>query len=478
MVAKLSRYIVFLGPVLLAGCGGSKGTIQINVVTSPIDDPFKGATQVTFTVGPKSKTVPVIDGHYEFSLDQEPPKTPAPITVRVLDAADNTLGYGATPTLSLQAVDQGPFAVWVGRPGTVAAALAKLPSPRTEMAAVGAAGLGVLFAGGRDGSGALKSSAVYNVFTHSMFVVTDMSTARGGAVAIASPPRATVFGGSQGGPFGSTTGALGSAELFDPSTGTGLWAAVPADSTPEARSFANILTLGSGSGLVTGGAGESGAPLASALLIATGGTARLTPVMSGMQSARLHHCGAAARFPEGDGALLIGGLADGDPGPVLEKFVGQNFTSQALDPTGIKNVWDATATAVSGGVILVGGSAPSGGARTALNSVTFIPTDISGPPVIYDGLLSSPRAGHTTTKIGEDLLICGGVDDTGAPIASCDFIGTNPVVLKTRIATGVARTGHVAVALETGPVLLAGGVGADGQPLDSIEIYTPAAPAP
>jgi hypothetical protein len=169
---------------------------------------------------------------------------------------------------------------------------------------------------------------------------------------------------------------------------------------------------------------------------------------------------------------LIGGLADGDPGPVVERLVGQAFTTVTAD--GVENRWDASATGISGGVLLVGGTIPNmTGVRTATTSVIFLPTENPGTPMRYDALLPTPRAAHTATLIGDDLLLCGGIDNTGAPVASCEVIGTNPIVWKRTLPTGTARTGHVAVALETGPVLIAGGVDASGAPVASIEIYTP-----
>ncbi len=41
------------------------------------------------------------------------------------------------------------------------------------------------------------------------------------------------------------------------------------------------------------------------------------------------------------------------------------------------------------------------------------------------------------------------------------------------VALSLPRHGHVASVLETGPLILAGGLGDNGQPLASIDIYTP-----
>ena len=46
-------------------------------------------------------------------------------------------------------------------------------------------------------------------------------------------------------------------------------------------------------------------------------------------------------------------------------------------------------------------------------------------------------------------------------------------MIKQTIMLGTARRGHSAQVLETGPIVIAGGLGADGTPLTSMEIYTP-----
>jgi hypothetical protein len=416
-----------LALLLAAACGGKKGTVEIDIVVSPLDDPFTFAAQARFTIGDQMQSVPVTNGHFSFSIDLDPPKDAEPIIVEALDSAGNVIGHGQTPALALQPIDQGPFSVWVGRPGTVAAARAALAAGRTEIAAFGATGLGVMFAGGRDATGAaLANTAVYDVYTHAIIQSEDgslkpMTTPRAGAAATASSPRGIVYGGAQSTGIGTAGGALASGELFDPSGG-GLWSAVPASAATDAAYAPQTTILGSGSALVSGGLSATGDAITSALLISTSGTITLTP-LSPMVAKRYRHASGAARFPDGDGALLIGGLADGDPGPPVERLIGQAFTT--FTANGVENRWDATATALSGGVLLVGGTIPGASGRVATTSVVFIPTETTGDPQRYDTLLPTPRAQHTATLVGDDLLLCGGVDATGAPIASCELIGTN-----------------------------------------------------
>ena len=88
--------------------------------------------------------------------------------------------------------------------------------------------------------------------------------------------------------------------------------------------------------------------------------------------------------------------------------------------------------------------------------------------------LSVARAGHTASLTGGDLVVCGGVDDTGVAQASCDVLDAMTYGRKSTVplADGAHRP-QLGRRMETGIVVIAGGIGADGAPLASMEIYTP-----
>jgi hypothetical protein len=458
---------------LLLGCGGKQGTISLNIVVSPIDDPFASAAQVRFTLGDSTHiaTVPVSGGHFNFKLDQKPTNMMGVITVEALDGAGQLIAHGQTPQLSLAALDQGPIAVWVGRPGQIAAAPATLPWARSEMAAAPVPGLGVVYAGGRDANeAATNTSAVYDVFTHQTIETATMTAARAGAVAVAAlGVRAVVFGGAQAAGAGATGTSLNSAELFDPTEGHGLWAAVPNAPSFAPRSAPQLTVLAGGAGLVTGGADDSGQPLASAALITTAGAAHVDAISGPMVAPRLGHAAAPAHFPSGDGALLVGGLASAGAGPIAERLIGQAFT--AYDVPGVDNRIGATATTLqSGAVLILGGSIA--GAKAVASGAAIVPSDPAGVTPLPSAL-SVPRVDHSATVVGNDVLVCGGADAAGHALSTCDLIDGTTYALKTTLNLAAPRQGHSALALETGPVVIAGGRGSDGAPLSTIEIYTP-----
>jgi hypothetical protein len=458
----------------VAACGGRSGTLSLTIVTSPTDDPFGSAANVRITVGDGKtiKTVPVSGGKFSFNIDQKPlaEGDGAIVRVEALDSAGTVIAYGTTPLLSLQPVDQGPYAVWVGRPGTLKPAAAQLPAPRSEMATAAITGLGVLYSGGRDATGAaIAKTCVYDVYTQSILETADLSAVRAGAVGGAiTGIRATVFGGAQDAGFGNPKKALATTELFDPTVGVGLWSPLAGDDV-DARSQPSLTTLGSGSLLIAGGFDTNGNRLATAALMSTTSSPRLSKISGPMVAARAGHAVAPAKFPDGDGALLFGGLGTGSLEPIVERLVNQSFSTYDLGQ-GITNRVGATATALADGrVVILGGDDGTGPLASGLVVTPLVPAQVA----MLATALSAPRAGHTAIRVGNDILVCGGATTGDEVAASCDLIDGGALTIKETIPMGTGRKDHTAVQLETGPVLITGGTDAKGAPLGSIEIYTP-----
>ena len=145
----------------------------------------------------------------------------------------------------------------------------------------------------------------------------------------------------------------------------------------------------------------------------------------------------------------------------------------------LPNLWNATATTFNAGAsVFVMGGGVAGGAAT--NSAFVITTMANGAVTVADvtsALVLPARKNHTATLVGNDILLCGGVDAGGKAIGSCDLVTTSPSVnydtTKNPIPNLIPRQNHVAVALETGPVLFVGGDDGAGNSTAQIDIYTP-----
>jgi hypothetical protein len=462
-----------LALVAITACGGKSGTLTLNLVTSPGDDPFVDAANVRFTVGTDTShvtTVPVSMGHFSYKISFKPNDMTGPVLIEALDGSGAVVAHGQTPYLLLSAVDQGPIAAWVGRPGRVQPAAAMMPKALAEMATTYVPGLGVLYAGGRDATATPQpDTSVYDVFTHGIISTAPMDHAR--AAAVAGPTtnvQSVVYGGATSQGFGTASTVDGELQLFDPTVGVGVWAALPVD-TFAARGYATRVLLGSGAILVSGGVDGSGTALSSAGLINNTSGIRLSTLSSPMAAARVHHAAAPAKFPDGDGALLFGGLPAGTTSaPVAERIVGQAFTQ--YDVGALENRNFATATTMpNGDVLILGGSTAAGAQASGIVITPTVPATVTPLPMA----LSVARSGHSASLTGGDLVVCGGTDATGTAQATCDVLDAMTYGRKSTVPLATARTGHSSETMETGVVVIAGGVGGDGAPLASIEIYTP-----
>jgi hypothetical protein len=149
-------------------------------------------------------------------------------------------------------------------------------------------------------------------------------------------------------------------------------------------------------------------------------------------------------------------------------MVGQSFAAYTV--TGLENRIGATATPLpSGGVLVLGGTVDG----IAVSSGVAIDTTQDPPTVTpLPTAMSAARVGHSATLLAGAVLVCGGADQNNRPVGSCDVIDLSTFTRST-VMMANARRGHSALALETGPIVIAGGFGDDGQPISSIEIYTP-----
>lgn len=184
----------------------------------------------------------------------------------------------------------------------------ELQTPRYEAVAAGLPDGQVLIAGGyNDSSGYLATAELFNpaadTFTSlASSGASELQTARAGAAAAALPDGQILIAGG----YNGNTGYLASAELFNPATGT--FTALPASGSTElqtARAGAVAATLPDGQVLIAGGENGSGA-LQSAELF-NPATDTFTPLpASGATELEAPRAGAvAAELP--DGQVLIAG---------------------------------------------------------------------------------------------------------------------------------------------------------------------------
>ncbi len=472
-----SIYASLVLGLTLAACGGQTGNLPLTIHVSPGDDPFAhDAAEVRFTIGTGTPTtVAVTQGHFKYNVSVNPNNNLQAITVEAIDANGNVIARGKTAPVALQTIEDDNTGVWVGRLGTFAVADTTLPTARAEFATIAVPGVGIVYAGGRDASGAVLNEApLFSTLLQTMFIqVPALNTARAGAVGgPLTNGEGFIFGGSTAVGFGATATPVNSVELFSlNSLGVGQWSPVAAGATPVDARTLPALSITGNSAVMTGGLDLNGGPLQSSLQVSLSGAGTPSPVGS-MAAPRFRHAQTNAHFATGgDGLLLFGGLPDNSTLPVAETLTGQTFGPYP-DLNSLGNRRGATATTTSSGDVLILGGEDATGALASgfAATVSVMPAKITQ----ISAALSVARVGHTATLLASgDILVCGGANATGTLQASCDLLDGASYGIKQTLPLAAARRDHSAATLDNGIVIIAGGFGSDGAPLKSIEIYTP-----
>jgi hypothetical protein len=199
-----------------------------------------------------------------------------------------------------------------------------------------------------------------------------------------------------------------------------------------------------------------------------------------------------AALPDGR-AVRIGGVDEaGDAVAVLELIDARPppRASTPLETLDGPAVVDASVTAlVDGGVLIAGGATQAApGAPFVVAPAAYLVRAGEGgglePPIAIDPLPSLPRASHTATRLGDqvgaDVLLIGGRDADGAPVAQAELFRplSGAFELVDGAALAVPRWDHAAVRLPGGFVLVVGGLtddplGDDPLPVETVELYDP-----
>ncbi len=335
----------------------------------------------------------------------------------------------------------------------------------------------VLIAGGRDSTGALKSAEVYDPATDVWKPTADMNIARGDHTAtLLRNGKVLVTGGS------SSSGTLDTAEVYDPSTSS--WS-LTANIMPNKRADHTATLLADGKVLAVGGWNTSATNVIRGCDIYDPATNTWTTAGTLVTARRFHT--ATMLF---DGRVLAAG---GDTSAALK-------TSELYDPA--TNKWTQqtsqmhvghfrhTATLLPNGKVLV---------VSGLQSTTSAPSSFSGSANLFDPSnqqwtsVTAPagRDEHTATLLANGkVLIVGGytIQASGAGSNSINNVDTTelydpakgtsvPFSDTTKIT--FPRDAHTATLLPSGKVLIVGGrsqvTDAAGSPvemlMDKVELY-------
>jgi hypothetical protein len=239
----------------------------------------------------------------------------------------------------------------------------------------------------------------------------------------------------------------------------------------------DAVTFGDGSGLYAGGTDQ---PLGAGAAIV--GIDRFDPLTGVFEQLGAAAPRTGARFaPFGGRGVIAGGreatglaafvelvTVDAVPGRRIERFESPELAATEL----------ALEQLSDGQVAAFGGRDAAG---VPIGTVVLIVPDGAALSTRRLGAeLDQPRAGHTATRLSDDpgapVLIAGGVDATGAPIAGAELYKplfesfADPISFDRPMV--VPRSGHHAARLPDGSVLIVGGRDALGAPVRSVEQFS------
>ena len=348
--------------------------------------------------------------------------------------------------------------------------IGRMSKPRSGHAAILLADGKVLVVGGDDGS-----AEVFDPATGTFSLTGSMTTPRyGAAYALLSNGKVLMTGGFGPGSSGPLP-RLATAELYDPKSGS----FTATGNMNEGRVAHTATLLKDGRVLIAGGTYESGgggaATAGAELYDPAKGTFSLT---GGMNTDRANHTATLLKSGE---VLITGGwnghAADAADDPPWDPLFCELFdpSTGAFKSTGSMSTTrnGHTATRLADGRVLLLGGIPS------LQNIHSQPSnpryaEIYDPATqIFSGLdnLTMSRQSYTVTllKSGEVLLAGGKVLDFVVPTAELLDLTTGALSLTGRLAT--ERVGNTATLLNDGRVLITGGTDANGNALASAELY-------
>jgi len=430
------RYALF---ALLAACADQSGTLSVTLTTAPGSHVLDAASELRLVLTSPHQVQTATRGGSGFTISIEVPATGA-TTSLIVDALDDTgaiIATGASPPFALGGSD-AEVAIYMAAPNTIGAAPAALATARAALA-TGALAYGAIFAGGLDPTGAASDALeIYNAYDHTLIEGLTMPAARSAQMlGVGSNGLVYLFGGADS--TGTPTDSLWS---FDTTAAPSGSYSDLGDKTGFARANAATVPIASDEYLIAGMPGFD--------LIGTQGAVTAVAKVPALPAA-----GTSVEASDGTTTALFA-----DATGVVRYRAGAYDTPTIAAATRAGSV-----IALPGGefAVVCGGLSDGVEIDAATESTMALP---GVPGVGKTGCVTAATA--TGVLIAGGLLESGGVDPTATIYDPATFA---PIATTTLV---VPRYNAVGLPLPNGQILIAGGVDANGAPIATLELFTPA----
>lgn len=435
---------VFAG--LAISCGGSTGTVSVELVADPNSDILSQIERVQLTLDNPPAVAEAVrgpDGQLVLDLEVIAAGGAGNLTVAAFDASGDRIAVGFSAPLPIEAID-GVLTLYLAPPLSIGAAPVALDPPRSEIAAA-VLQFGTIFAGGRDGAGTVRAEMViYNVYDHDFQAGLDLPTARTEATMVAGIRGLVyVFGG-----IDANGNLLSDLVGFDTNVGpAGFYGQLPSPASLARGASQGALVgnerfvvLGDPAVLIDGfiGAGE----LADG--VALEGAVASTAV-DGLNFALVMGASGAAR-------VVDTAVVDLTP------------------PVAALRERHAVTALPDGDVIAIGGRDAATSTLLA-SAVRYDP--VSGAFAVIDDVLATPRNSPAVAAVDRYLIVAGGTDQAGEPIGDVEVFDAASLAPVAVLSLLVPRRNAIATPLANGQILIAGGRDAAGDPVGVLELFTP-----
>ncbi|RJO66419.1 MAG: hypothetical protein C4523_12485 [Myxococcales bacterium] len=482
--------------LLAAACDeGNDYAIGMELV-SPVDqDPFQGLSKLVFTVADAN------DAESQDVLEYNPSEGFSSLDVSLdldyyaefvaeakgLGVEGETVACGRTPRITASLYDGASFAVWFSRPATIARPPFALDRPRAGLRLAMPNEADVVIVGGeaRDKDGAPHDTVPAVGYLSPPTLTMDLlkrgedtvvvgAGLVGCAAAVLDSQSVLAVGGyarsGEQTTWQKTPLVLSSADE-EIVTAVELGVAFTPRVGHQAVSLGEALAV-----LVCGGEDERNQALDDCVRIDAG--ARKLTRAEPLIAPRAGHTQTALFDDDLNpvGVLVAGGQQTADA-PFAEWRSGDDGASIPLDVEAAPALVGHAAVALDDGRVLIAGGR-FGGAPTdrcwIFDSLCADGScDAFGKP---HACLTTPRSGHTLTAVtSKTLVACGGEGPEGSALADCEVLEDRGDEARFVVALPMtrARTGHDAIRLPDGTLLIAGGFNEAEGALDAVDILNP-----